>query len=134
MIFYASFSRWSFCTSLRTAENESIFPGKEVRLKKCFQRPANPWWMPGLRCLGTMILNLSLSKNWTYKQRLFFILLYFTRFPLNGYCKFNAMQAIQRLLNTNFTVAASIGGGVEGQQFSEYLFCRRSLPLWSKSI
>lgn len=51
------------------------------------------------------------------------------RFPLNGYCKLNSMQAITRLLNGNFTIAASSGGGVEGQQFSEYLFVRKAEPL-----
>lgn len=47
------------------------------------------------------------------------------RFPLNGYCKLNSVQAITRLLNAGFTVAASTGGGVHGQQFSEYLFIRK---------
>jgi len=47
------------------------------------------------------------------------------RFPLNGYCKLNSVQAITRLLNAGFTVAASTGGGVHGQQFSEYLFVRK---------
>lgn len=47
------------------------------------------------------------------------------RFPLNGYCKLNSVQAITRLLNAGFKVAASNGGGVEGQQFSEYLFVRK---------
>lgn len=50
------------------------------------------------------------------------------RFPLNGYCKLNSVQAITRLLNSGFRVAASNGGGVEGQQFSEYLFIRKTLP------
>ncbi|KAK5639767.1 hypothetical protein RI129_010578 [Pyrocoelia pectoralis] len=50
------------------------------------------------------------------------------RFPLNGYCKLNSVQAITRLLNAGFRVAASNGGGVEGQQFSEYLFIRKALP------
>lgn len=50
------------------------------------------------------------------------------RFPLNGYCKLNSMQAITRLLNAGFKIAASNGGGVEGQQFSEYLFIRKALP------
>ncbi|KAK4872904.1 hypothetical protein RN001_014933, partial [Aquatica leii] len=50
------------------------------------------------------------------------------RFPLNGYCKLNSVQAITRLLNAGFRVAASNGGGVEGQQFSEYLFIRKTLP------
>lgn len=50
------------------------------------------------------------------------------RFPLNGYCKLNSMQVITRLLNSGFKIAASNGGGVEGQQFSEYLFIRKILP------
>lgn len=49
------------------------------------------------------------------------------RFPLNGYCKLNSVQAITRLLNAGFRVVASNGGGVEGQQFSEYLFVRQSV-------
>lgn len=48
------------------------------------------------------------------------------RFPLNGYCKLNSVQAITRLLNSGFRIAASNGGGVEGQQFSEYLFVRKA--------
>ncbi|XP_034947150.1 BTB/POZ domain-containing protein kctd15-like isoform X3 [Chelonus insularis] len=47
------------------------------------------------------------------------------RFPLNGYCKLNSVQAITRLLNAGFRVVASNGGGVESQQFSEYLFVRQ---------
>ncbi|KAJ8683398.1 hypothetical protein QAD02_019190 [Eretmocerus hayati] len=47
------------------------------------------------------------------------------RFPLNGYCKLNSVQAITRLLNAGFSLVASNGGGVEGQQFSEYLFVRQ---------
>lgn len=50
------------------------------------------------------------------------------RFPLNGYCKLISLQAIARLLSHGFRIAASNGGGVEGQQFSEYLFVRRSPP------
>lgn len=49
------------------------------------------------------------------------------RFPLNGYVKLNSVQAITRLLNAGFRVIASNGGGVEGQQFSEYLFVRQSI-------
>nr|CAD7200679.1 unnamed protein product [Timema douglasi] len=52
------------------------------------------------------------------------------RFPLNGYCKLNSVQAITRLLNAGFRVAASNGGGVEGQQFSEYLFVRKVFPVY----
>ncbi|XP_014244003.1 BTB/POZ domain-containing protein KCTD1 isoform X2 [Cimex lectularius] len=50
------------------------------------------------------------------------------RFPLNGYCKLNSVQAITRLLNAGFKVAGSNGGGVEGQQFSEYLLVRKASP------
>lgn len=46
------------------------------------------------------------------------------RFPLNGFCQLNSVQVLQRLLNHGFSVIASTGGGVEGQQFSEYLFSR----------
>lgn len=52
------------------------------------------------------------------------------RFPLNGYCKLNSVQAITRLLNAGFRVVASNGGGVEGQQFSEYLFIRQAVNTW----
>ncbi|XP_015919812.1 BTB/POZ domain-containing protein Tiwaz isoform X2 [Parasteatoda tepidariorum] len=51
------------------------------------------------------------------------------RFPLNGYCKLNSLQTIVRLLNSSFRILASNGGGVEGQQFSEYLFVRKCAPL-----
>ncbi|XP_013118875.1 BTB/POZ domain-containing protein Tiwaz isoform X2 [Stomoxys calcitrans] len=47
------------------------------------------------------------------------------RFPLNGYCKLNSVQVLTKLLNAGFTIEASTGGGVEGQQFSEYLLVRR---------
>ncbi|KAK2166597.1 hypothetical protein LSH36_37g02000 [Paralvinella palmiformis] len=47
------------------------------------------------------------------------------RFPLNGYCKLNSLQVMQRLLGHGFKIVASTGGGVEGQQFSEYVFSRR---------
>jgi len=49
---------------------------------------------------------------------------YVIRFPLNGFCKLNSVQVMQRLFNHAFTIAASTGGGVEGQQFSEYIFTR----------
>lgn len=48
------------------------------------------------------------------------------RFPLNGYCKLNSIQVLTRLLNAGFSVEASTGGGVETQQFSEYLLIRKS--------
>lgn len=47
------------------------------------------------------------------------------RFPLNGFCKLNSVQVLTRLLNAGFTIEASTGGGVEGQQFSEYLLVRK---------
>ncbi|WAR12289.1 KCD15-like protein [Mya arenaria] len=50
---------------------------------------------------------------------------YVIRFPLNGFCKLNSVQVFQRLLNHRFKIEASTGGGVEGQQFCEYLFVRR---------
>jgi len=53
---------------------------------------------------------------------------YVIRFPLNGYCKVTTMQVIAQLLNSNFELKTSNGGGVEGQQFSEYLFIRPTLP------
>ncbi|XP_077302040.1 BTB/POZ domain-containing protein twz [Arctopsyche grandis] len=46
------------------------------------------------------------------------------RFPLNGYCKLNSLQAVARLLNAGFTLATSNGGGLEGQHFCEYLFVK----------
>ncbi|KAK2586841.1 hypothetical protein KPH14_009779 [Odynerus spinipes] len=49
------------------------------------------------------------------------------RFPLNGFCKLNSVQAITRLLNAGFRIVASSGGGGEGQQFSEYLFVRQAV-------
>lgn len=49
------------------------------------------------------------------------------RFPINGFCKLNSLQVIQRLLETNFTITASSGGGVEGQTFTEYLLSRKTL-------
>lgn len=49
---------------------------------------------------------------------------YVIRFPLNGFCKLNSIQVLQTLFNADFKIVANTGGGVEGQQFSEYLFCR----------
>ena len=51
------------------------------------------------------------------------------RFPLNGYCKMTALQGIRRLICAGFEIIACSGGGVEGQQFSEYLFSRDVTPL-----
>ncbi|NWS93125.1 KCD15 protein, partial [Toxostoma redivivum] len=46
------------------------------------------------------------------------------RFPLNGYCRLNSVQVLERLFQKGFTVAASCGGGVDSSQFSEYVLCR----------
>lgn len=51
------------------------------------------------------------------------------RFPLNGYCKLNSVQVLTRLFNAGFNVEASTGGGVEGQQFSEYLLVRKNFSV-----
>ena len=53
---------------------------------------------------------------------------YVIRFPLNGFCKLNSVQVFQRFLNHGFKIVASNGGGVEGQQFSEYLLCKKNQP------
>ncbi|CAH1779977.1 unnamed protein product [Owenia fusiformis] len=50
---------------------------------------------------------------------------YVIRFPVNGFCNLNSLQVMQRLLQHGFDVVASNGGSGEGQQFSEYLFCRK---------
>lgn len=60
----------------------------------------------------------SRNSGWHMENR------YVIRFPLNGFCKLNSVQVLQRLFNHGFKVVASTGGGVEGQQFSEYLFTR----------
>ncbi|XP_075694571.1 BTB/POZ domain-containing protein kctd15 isoform X2 [Rhinoderma darwinii] len=46
------------------------------------------------------------------------------RFPLNGYCRLNSVQVLERLFQKGFHVAASCGGGVDSSQFSEYVLCR----------
>uniref|UniRef100_A0A336L2T4 CSON003396 protein n=1 Tax=Culicoides sonorensis TaxID=179676 RepID=A0A336L2T4_CULSO len=48
------------------------------------------------------------------------------RFPLNGFCKLNSIQVLTRLMNAGFLIKASTGGGVESQQFSEYLLVRKN--------
>ena len=49
------------------------------------------------------------------------------RFPLNGYCKIISLQAIAKILDHNFKMVACTGGGTgDGQQFSEYIFVRKS--------
>ncbi|KAM6925853.1 BTB/POZ domain-containing protein kctd15-like [Lycodopsis pacificus] len=46
------------------------------------------------------------------------------RFPLNGYCRFNSVQVLERLFQRGFIMKASCGGGVDSSQFSEYVLCR----------
>ncbi|KAM9753133.1 BTB/POZ domain-containing protein kctd15-like [Menidia menidia] len=46
------------------------------------------------------------------------------RFPLNGYCRLNSVQVLERLFQRGFAVTASCGGGVESTQFSEYVLTR----------
>ncbi|XP_076333433.1 BTB/POZ domain-containing protein kctd15-like [Tachypleus tridentatus] len=52
---------------------------------------------------------------------------YVIRFPLNGYCKLNSLETIVRLLDNGYHIVASNGGGVEGQQFSEYIFVQGNI-------
>ncbi|MGH0128384.1 UNVERIFIED_CONTAM: hypothetical protein FKN15_070330, partial [Acipenser sinensis] len=46
------------------------------------------------------------------------------RFPLNGYCRLNSVQVLERLFQKGFNAVASCGGGVDSSQFSEYVLCR----------
>ncbi|XP_018534997.1 BTB/POZ domain-containing protein kctd15 [Lates calcarifer] len=46
------------------------------------------------------------------------------RFPLNGYCRLNSVQVLERLFQKGFSIKASCGGGVDSSQFSEYVLCR----------
>ncbi|XP_045149616.1 BTB/POZ domain-containing protein KCTD15 isoform X2 [Echinops telfairi] len=51
------------------------------------------------------------------------------RFPLNGYCRLNSVQVLERLFQKGFGMAASCGGGVDSSQFSEYVLCREERRL-----
>ena len=62
----------------------------------------------------------SRNSGWNMDSR--FVL----RFPLNGFCKLNSLQVMQRLLSHGYTCVASTGGGVEGQQFSDYLLTKKT--------
>lgn len=64
---------------------------------------------------------------------------YVIRFPLNGFCHLNSLQVMERLMSNCFDLCASTGAGVEGQQFSEYVFRRKRsccgpLPLASSQM
>ena len=72
---------------------------------------------------GHAVMDVRTSVAWHHDAR------HVIRFPLNGYCKLTSVQAITRLLNAGYHLAASHGGGVDSQQFSEYLFIRKALPL-----
>ncbi|XP_072013576.1 BTB/POZ domain-containing protein kctd15-like isoform X1 [Amphiura filiformis] len=67
--------------------------------------------------VGSVICNSS-NTGWTQESN------YVIRFPLNGYCKLNTVQVLQRLMQCGFGVIASCGGGIEGSQFSEYVMSR----------
>uniref|UniRef100_A0A3B5RDA8 Potassium channel tetramerization domain containing 15a n=1 Tax=Xiphophorus maculatus TaxID=8083 RepID=A0A3B5RDA8_XIPMA len=54
------------------------------------------------------------------------------RFPLNGYCRLNSVQVLERLFLKGFNIKASCGGGVDSTQFSEYVLCRELRP--SRSV
>ncbi|KAM3609564.1 uncharacterized protein V6R79_017082 [Siganus canaliculatus] len=59
------------------------------------------------------------------------------RFPLNGFCRLNSVQVLERLFQSGFSVKASCGGGVDSSHFSEYVLCRdlrRSRPTASTPI
>ncbi|XP_067853629.1 BTB/POZ domain-containing protein kctd15 isoform X1 [Heptranchias perlo] len=51
------------------------------------------------------------------------------RFPLNGYCRLNSVQVLERSLQKGFRVVASCGGGVDSSQFSEYVLYRQDRRL-----
>ncbi|XP_071958135.1 BTB/POZ domain-containing protein kctd15-like [Antedon mediterranea] len=71
--------------------------------------------------VGSVMCNSAGSNyGWTQENN------YVRRFPLNGYCKLNMVQVLQRFLQTGFNVVASSGGGLEGSQFSEYVLSRKA--------
>lgn len=74
---------------------------------------------------GHAVMDARSSVAWHHDAR------HVIRFPLNGYCKLNSVQAITRLLNMGYRITASHGGGggVDSQQFSEYLFIRKAFPM-----
>ncbi|XP_023140734.1 BTB/POZ domain-containing protein kctd15-like isoform X2 [Amphiprion ocellaris] len=55
------------------------------------------------------------------------------RFPLNGYCRLNSVQVLERLFQKGFLIKASCGGGVDSSQFSEYILSRDLQPSRSLS-
>ncbi|XP_056132716.1 BTB/POZ domain-containing protein KCTD1-like [Lampris incognitus] len=46
------------------------------------------------------------------------------RFPLSGFCQFNSVQVLERLLQRGFQITGSCGGGADTSQFSEYILHR----------
>ncbi|KAK5615722.1 BTB/POZ domain-containing protein kctd15 [Crenichthys baileyi] len=74
---------------------------------------------------GDVMCN-SVNAGWNQDQT------HVIRFPLNGYCRLNSVQVLERLFHKGFSVKASCGGGVDSTQFSEYVLCRELRP--SRSI
>lgn len=74
------------------------------------------------QCFPELTLAISDSRNsgWTLESN------HVIRFPINGFCKLNSIQVLERVMNNRFTSVTSNGGGVEGQQFSNYIFTRES--------
>ncbi|MEQ2260067.1 BTB/POZ domain-containing protein kctd15, partial [Xenotaenia resolanae] len=66
---------------------------------------------------GDVMCN-SVNAGWNQDQT------HVIRFPLNGYCRLNSVQVLERLFHKGFSVKASCGGGVDSTQFSEYVLCR----------
>lgn len=48
------------------------------------------------------------------------------RFPVNGFCQLNSIEVLETIMKNDFSILTSNGGGVEGQQFSDFLFTRPS--------
>lgn len=79
--------------------------GRKPMLEQCF-----PELKPALNDLR--------NAGWTRDSD------YVIRFPVNGFCDLNSMQIFEKILSDRFKLVTSNGGGVEGQQFSDYLFRR----------
>uniref|UniRef100_A0A8C4QBT8 Potassium channel tetramerization domain containing 1 n=1 Tax=Eptatretus burgeri TaxID=7764 RepID=A0A8C4QBT8_EPTBU len=69
--------------------------------------------------VGNIICN-SVNAGWNHDST------HVIRFPLNGYCRLNSMQVLERLLQRGFSIVGSCGGGLESSQFSEYLLRRQA--------
>ncbi|XP_062858576.1 uncharacterized protein kctd1 [Trichomycterus rosablanca] len=67
--------------------------------------------------IGDVLCN-SVNAGWNHNST------HIIRFPLNGYCKLNSVQVLERLQQNGFEITASCGGGVDSSQFSEYVLRR----------